>query len=165
MRTLRVALLLLVATGVVCLIALWALAPSEDEPRADLDLPREQRVDGWPDAARLARTGTFEPTYLPGDSGGPKLTVRGVPGDSSRPLTAEYEGGLLVRQAHVDVDPQLRDEPAEVDGADDAWWGSVKEAEYLYVRRGETLVILSGRPGKELIRTAGSLKPVERGDG
>lgn len=163
MRALRVALLL-VAVGVVCLIALWVLAPSEDEPRADLDLPREQRVGGWPDAARLARTDTFEPTYLPG-GGEPKLTVRGVPGDSSRPLTAEYEGGLIVRQAHVDVDPQLHDEPAEVDGASDAWWGSVEKKEYLYVRRGSTLVILSGRSGEELIRTAGSLKPVERGDG
>ena len=95
----------------------------------------------------------------------PQLTVRGIPGDSSRPLADEYGNGLLVRQAHVDVDPQLEDESAEVEGADDAWWGMVREKRYLYVVRGETLVILSGLSREDLIRTADSLGPVEEGDG
>ena len=91
--------------------------------------------------------------------------MRGIPGDSSRPLSAEYGNGLLVRQAHVDVDPQLEDESAEVEGADDAWWGMVREKRYLYVVRGETLVIMSGLSREDLIRTAGSLRPVEGKDG
>ena len=65
----------------------------------------------------------------------------------------------------MDVDPQLEDEAAEVEEADDAWWATVQEARYLYVRRGDTLVILSGGPEEELIRTAGSLRPVEATDG
>jgi hypothetical protein len=91
--------------------------------------------------------------------------VRGIPGDSSRPLAAEYENGLLVRQAQLDVDPQLEDEPAKVDGADDAWWGTVREKTYLYIVRGETLVIMSGLSREELIRTADSLRHIETGDG
>ncbi len=91
--------------------------------------------------------------------------MRGIPGDSSRPLVAEYENGLAVGQAHVDVDPQLEDQPAEVEGADDAWWGTVGEETYLYVERGETLVIMSGPSRRDLILTAGSLKPVETTDG
>ena len=140
------------------------LASREDRLSADADLPREQRVDSWRKAAELARTDTFEPTYVPGGAR-PELTVRGIPGDSSRPLAAEYGNGLLVRQAHVDVDPQLEDEPAEVEGTDDAWWGTVREKTYLYVVRGETLVITSGLPRGDLIRTAGSLRPVEGNDG
>ena len=159
MRALRIALLL-VALSAAGLLALLALTPSGDRLPQDADLPREQHVSGWPKAAELARIATFEPTYLPRGTGQPELTVRGIPGDSSRPLAAEYEGGLIIRQAHVDVDPQLEDEPAEVDGADDAWWGSVQEATYLYVRRGKTLIILSGLPREDLLRTAGSLKPV-----
>ena len=91
--------------------------------------------------------------------------MHGIPGDSSRPLAAEYGNGLLMRQAHVDVDPQLEDESAEVEGADDAWWGMVRDKRYLYVVRGETLVILSGLPREDLIRTAGSLRPVEGNNG
>lgn len=136
-------------------------ACSQGRLQEDADLPRDQRVNGWPEAAELARTDTFEPTHLAGEASEPKLTVRGVPGDSSRPLAAEYPGGLLIRQAHVDVDPQLEDEPARVDEADDAWWGTVQGSTHLYVRRGETLVILSGRPREDLIRAAGSLRPVE----
>jgi len=160
MRALRIALLpvALIAAG---LLALLALLPSGDRLPPDADLPREQHVSGWPKAAELARIDTFEPIYLPRGTGKPELTVRGIPGDSSRPLAAEYEGGLIIRQAHVDVDPQLEDEPAEVDGADDAWWGSVQEVTYLYVRRGKTLIILSGLPSNDLIQTAGSLRPVE----
>jgi hypothetical protein len=132
----------------------------ENTLSADSDLPREQRVSGWRKAAELARTDTFEPTFVPGEAK-PELTVRGIPGDSSRPLAAEYGNGLLVRQAHVDVDPQLEAEPAEVKEADDAWWGMVREKRYLYVQRGETLVIMSGLSSEDLIRTAGSLRPVE----
>lgn len=162
MRALRIALLLIIAAE-ACLLAL-ALASPGSELRADSDLPREQRVSGWRKAAELARTDTFEPTNEPGGAR-PELTVRGIPGDSSRPLVAEYENGLAVRQAHVDVDPQLEDEPAEVEGADDAWWGTVGEETYLYVERGETLVIMTGLSREDLIRTAGSLKPVETTDG
>jgi hypothetical protein len=159
-RTLLIALLVVLAAE-VCLLA---LAIPEDKLPAHADLPREQRVNGWRKAAELARTETFEPTYVPGGAK-PELTVRGIPGDSSRPLAAEYGNGLLVRQAHVDVDPQLEDESAEVEGADDAWWGMVREKRYLYVVRGETLVIMSGLSREDLIRTAGSLRPVEEGDG
>jgi hypothetical protein len=63
------------------------------------------------------------------------------------------------------VDPQLEAEPAEVEGADDAWWGMVREKRYLYVERGEILVIMSGMSREVLIRTAGSLRPVEDNDG
>jgi hypothetical protein len=153
----------LVVTAELCLLA-FALAPREDRLPADSDLPRDQRVSGWRKAAELARTDTFEPTYVPGGAR-PELTVHGIPGDSSRPLAAEYGNGLLVRQAHVDVDPQLEDESAEVEAADDAWWGMVREKRYLYVQRGETLVIMSGLSREDLIRTAGSLRPVEEGDG
>ena len=162
MRALRIALLLVVAAE-VCLLIL-ALASPENTLPADSDLPREQRVNGWRKVAELARTETFEPTSVPGGAK-PTLTVRGIPGDTSRPLSAEYENGLLVRQAHVDVDPQLEDESAEVEGADDAWWGMVREKRYLYVVRGETLVIMSGLSREDLIRTAGSLRPVEGKDG
>ena len=162
MRALRRALLLVVVAE-VCLLVV-ALASREIPLPADSDLPREQHVSGWHKAAELARTDTFEPTFVPGGAK-PELTVRGIPGDSSRPLAAEYGNGLLVRQAHVDVDPQLEDESAEVEGADDAWWGMVREKRYLYVVRGETLVIMSGLSREDLIRTAGSLRPVEEGDG
>ena len=162
MRALRIALLLLI-TAEVCLLAV-AIASPENTLPADSDLPREQRVNGWQKAAELARTETFEPTYVPG-SAKPTLTVRGIPGDSSRPLAADYGNGLLVRQAQVDVDPQLEDEPAEVEGADDAWWGAVREKRYLYVVRGETLVIMSGLSREDMIRTADSLRPVEESDG
>jgi hypothetical protein len=161
-RALRTALLLIVAAEVFLLL-LALLSPKNTLP-ADSDLPREQRVSGWRKAADLARTDTFEPTYVPGGAK-PELTVRGIPGDSSRPLAAEYGNGLLVRQAHVDVDPQLEDESAEVEGADDAWWGTVREKTYLYVVRGETLVIMSGLSREDLIRTAGSLRLVEDNNG
>jgi hypothetical protein len=39
--------------------------------------------------------------------------------------------------------------------------GMVREKRYLYVQRGETLVIMSGLSSEDLIRTAGSLRPVE----
>jgi hypothetical protein len=162
MRVLRIALLLVVVAE-ACLLA-WALASPGDELPADSDLPREQRVSGWRKAAELARTETFEPTNTPGGAK-PALTVRGIPGDSSRPLAAEYENGLLVREAQIDVDPQLEDEPAKVEGADDAWWGTVGDKTYLYVVKGETLVIMSGSSRGDLIQTAGSLKRVETSDG
>jgi hypothetical protein len=162
MRALRICLLLVVAAE-VCLLAV-AIASPENTLPADSDLPREQRVSGWRRAAELARTDTFEPAFVPGGAR-PTLTVRGIPGDTSRPLAAEYGNGLLVRQAHVDVDPQLEDESAEVEGADDAWWGMVRERRYLYVVRGETLVIMSGLSREDLIQTADSLRPVEEGDG
>ena len=159
MRILGIALLLIVAAE-VCLLV---LASSEEKLPAGSDLPREQRVSGWQEAANLARTDTFKPTSVPEDADGPKLTVRGIPGDSSRPLAAEYGDGLVIREAHMDVDPQLEDEPAEVEGADDAWWGTVREETYLYVKRGETLVILSGLTREDLLQTASSLEPVEHG--
>jgi hypothetical protein len=159
-RALGITLLVLLAAE-VCLLAL-ALVSSNDTLPADSDLPREQRVNGWQRAADLARTDTFEPASLAGGER-PELTVRGIPGDSSRPLAAEYGDGLIIRQAHVDVDPQLEDEPAGVEGADEAWWGTVRDETYLYVVRGETLVILSGLPREDLIRTANSLRPVENG--
>ena len=155
--------LLLVAMSAICLLAFWVLALSEDESRADLDLPRKEHVSGWSAAAKLARIDTFEPTYLPQGAGEPELTVHGIPGDSSRPLAAEYRGSLILRQAHVDIAPGLVDEPAEVNGADEAWWGTAQETTYLYVRRGATLIILSGHSSDELIRVAGSLRPVDDG--
>ncbi len=164
MGALRIALLV-AAAAVLCVVAFLALTPPEGELPADSDLPREQSVDGWSGAADLAGTNTFEPAILPEGAGAPELTVRGIPGDSSRPVTAEYGGGLVIRQAHVDVDPQLEDEAAEVEGSDDAWWGTVQENTYLYVRKGETLVILSGASEEELIQTASSLEAVEVGDG
>ena len=162
MSALRIVLLLIV-TAELCLLG-FALASPEYALPADSDLPRDQHVSGWKEAAELTRTDTFEPTSVPG-SEKPKLTVRGIPGDSSRPLAAEYGNGLLIREARIDVDPQLEDEPAEVEGADDAWWGTVREKRYLYVARGETLLIMSGLPREDLLRTAGSLKPVEDDDG
>jgi hypothetical protein len=162
MRVLCMALLLVVAAE-VCLLA-WALASLDTELPADSDLPREQRVNGWQRAAELARTETFEPTYVPRGARS-ELTMRGNPGDSSRPLAAEYGNGLLVRQAQIDVDPQLEDEPAEVEGVDEAWWGTVGEKTYLYVERDETLVIMSGLSREDLTRTAGLLRLVETGDG
>ena len=162
MRALRTVLLLIVAAEVFLL--LLALVSPKNTLPVDSDLPREQRVSGWRKAADLAVTDTFEPTYVPGGAK-LELTVRGIPGDSSRPLAAEYGNGLVVSQAHVDVDPQLEDESAEVEGADDAWWGTVRGKRYLYVQRGETLVIVSGLSGEDLIRTAGSLKPVEDNNG
>ena len=131
--------------------------------QADLDLPRKEHVSGWSEAAKLARIDTFEPIYLPQGAGEPELTVRGIPGDSSRPLAAEYRGSLILRQAHVDIAPGLVDEPAEVSGADVAWWGTAQETTYLYVRRGATLIILTGHSSDELIRVAGSLRSVDDG--
>ena len=126
-------------------------------------MPRKERVRGWAEAAKLARIDTFEPTYLPQGAGEPELTVRGIPGDSSRPLAVEYRGLLVLRQAHVEIAPGLEDGPAEVSGADEAWWGNVQGTTHLYVRRGATLIILSGQPRDELIRVAGSLRPVDSG--
>jgi hypothetical protein len=162
-RALRIALFLIVAAE-ACLLVL-ALASPEDELPVDSDLPRGQRVSGWKKAAELAGTATFEPTSLPGSADKPELTVRGITGDSSRPLAAEYGNSLIVRQAHEDVDPQLEDKPAEVEGADGAWWGTVREKRYLYVVKGETLIIMSGLSREDLIRTAGSLRPVEGNNG
>jgi hypothetical protein len=160
MRTLGIVLILTLAAE-VCLLVLALVLP-EDRLPADSDLPREQHVNGWHKAAELARTDTFEPSSLAGGEK-PELTVRGIPGDSSRPLAAEYGDGLVIREAHVDVDPQLEDETAEVKGSDDAWWGTVRGETYLYVKRDKTLVILSGMSRKDLIQTASSLKPVENG--
>jgi hypothetical protein len=159
MRILSIVLLLVVAAE-VCLLV---LASSEEKLPADSDLPSEQSVGGWQKAAGLAGTDTFKPASVPEGANEPRLTVRGIPGESSRPLAAEYGDGLVIREAHMDVDPQLEDEPAEVEGADDAWWGTVREKTYLYVRRGGTLVILSGLPREDLIQTASSLEPVENG--
>ncbi|HJQ28655.1 MAG TPA: hypothetical protein VJ827_04910 [Rubrobacter sp.] len=159
MRIIGIVLLLIVAAE-VCLLALAFASPEETLP-ADSDLPRKQRVGGWQEAASLARTDSFKPASE--GAGGPKLTVRGIPGDRSRPLAAEYGDGLVIREAYVDADPQLEDEPAEVEGADRAWWGTVRGETYLYVRRDETLVILSGLTREDLIRTASSLEPVENG--
>jgi hypothetical protein len=153
--------LLLVAMCTSCL--LWVLALSEGESRADLDLPRKEPVSGWSEAAKLASIDTFEPTYLPQGAGEPELTVRGIPGDGSRPLAAEYRGSLVLRQAHVDIAPGLEDEPAKVSGADEAWWGTAQETKHLYVRKGATLIILSGHASDELIRVAGSLRSVDDG--
>ena len=161
MRILGIVLLLIVAAE-VCLLALAFASPEEDLP-ADSDLPREQSVGGWQRAAGLAGTDIFKPASVSEGANEPKLTVRGIPGDSSRPLAAEYRDGLMIREAHVDVDPQLEDEPAEVDGADAAWWGTVRGETYLYVQRGETLVILSGLPREDLTLSASSLRPVENG--
>ena len=159
MRILGIVLLLVVAAEVYLLV----LASSEEKLPADSDLPREQRVGGWQEAAGLAGTGTFNPASVPEGTNEPKLTVRGIPGDSSRPIAAEYGDGLVIREAYADVNPQLEDEPAKVEGSDDAWWGTVREETYLYVMRDETLVILSGLPREELIQTASSLEPVENG--
>ena len=150
MRALRIASLL-AATAAVCLLVLLAIAASRERLPADSDLPREQSVGGWSAAAKLARTDTFEPATLPDDAGDPKLTVRGIPGDSSRPIAAAYPGGLIVRQAHVDVDPQLEDEPAKVEGTDDAWWGTV---------RGQVPLLTQGRDtGDPLGRARGGVDP------
>ena len=153
--------LLLVAMSAICLLAIWVLALCEDE--SNLDLPRKERVSGWSEAAKHAGIDTFEPTYLPQGAGEPELTVRGIPGDISRPLATEYSGGLILRQAHVDIAPGLVDEPAEVSGSDEAWWGTVQETTSLYVRRGATLIILSGQASDELSRVAGSLRSVDDG--
>ena len=152
---------LLLLAALIIVLMLWAIRPSEDKVQADRDLPRKQRVSGWREAAKIAGIDTFEPTYLPQGAGDPELTVRGIPGDSSRPLAAEYRDGLVLREAHVDVAPGLVDESAEVSGADEAWWGTVRESTHLYVRRGETLVILSRQSRDELVRVAGSLRPVD----
>lgn len=160
MRALGIALLVVLATE-ACLLVLALSAPDDTLP-TDSDLPREQSVNGWQRAAELARTDTFEPASVKRNER-PELTVRGIPGDSSRPLAAEYGDGLIIREAHADVDPQLEDEPAEIEGADDAWWGTVRGETYLYVVRGETLVILSGLPREDLIETANSLRSVENG--
>ena len=161
MKALGIVLLVILAAE-VCLLVI-ALSSPDDTLPPDSDLPREQRVGGWQKAANLAGTDTFKPATVPGGANEPKLTVRGIPGDSSRPLAAEYGDDLVIRQAHVDVDPQLEDEPAEVEGADEAWWGTVRDETYLYVVRGETLVMLSGLPREDLIQTASSLRHVENG--
>ena len=161
MRILGFALILILVAE-VCLLTLALVLPEDRLPPGS-DLPREQHVSGWQKAASLAGTDTYKPASVPDGASEPKLTVLGIPGDSSRPLAAEYGDGLVIREAHVDVDPQLEDETAEVEGADDAWWGTVRGKTYLYVRRGETLVILSGLTREDLIQTASSLRPVENG--
>jgi hypothetical protein len=152
----------LILAAEVCLLALALVLPADRFP-AGSDLPRKQSVGGWQRAAALAGTDIFKPDSVSEGANEPKLTVRGIPGDSSRPLAAEYRDGLVIREAYVDADPQLEDEPAEVEGSDDAWWGTVRGETYLYDKRGETLVILSGLPREDLIETASSLEPVENG--
>src|SRR5215212_3681279 len=103
MWTLGIVLILILAAE-VCLLAL-ALAVPEDRLPDYSDLPSEQSVGGWQRAAGLAGTDIFKPASVSEGANEPKLTVRGIPGDSSRPLAAEYGDGLLIREAHVDVDP------------------------------------------------------------
>lgn len=126
----------------------------------EADLPLRQPVASWNEAASLAGVPLFAPPE--GTAGVPSLEVRGVAGDPTRPVWATYPSGLQMIQAHRDVipPPEEEDELIQVAGADQAWRGDASGREYLLARRGETLVLLSGRPDDEMIALAGALEPV-----
>ncbi len=120
--------------------------------------PQSEQVDSWTDAACLAGVPLFAP---PGRDGPDELAVYGVPGDATRPVEVRFDDGLRVVQAHRDVlPPAASGRLASVSGADDAWWHSAEGTEYLVVRHGETLVILSGLPDDALVEVASTLEPV-----
>ena len=127
---------------------------------AGADVPQDLVVSDWQAAAGYAGVPLFAPAS--GDLGSATITVRGVPGDPIRPIDVRYEGGLHLVETHRDVLPPP-DDPAEeipVRGADQAWRGEVRGTDYLYVRRGDTLILLDGRTDEARIQIAESLAPV-----
>jgi len=148
-------------------LALIALAAAQvgrngTAVREDLDIPRSDRTAGWAAAAALAGVPLFEPGEPGQNAGQPQILVRGVAGDPTRPVQARYANGLVLHQAHRDVIPAPEDENEfiEIRGADEAWRGEASGVEYLLVRRGSTLVILSGLPAERLDQAAASLRPI-----
>ena len=122
--------------------------------------PQPEPVDAWIDAARVAGV----PLFAPIDRGDPDdMWVHGIPGDATRPIEARYGDGLHMVQAYRDVLPESEfGRAVSVSGADDSWWHSAEGTEYLAVRWGETLVVLSGLPDDELVDVASGLQPVSR---
>lgn len=95
-------------------------------------------------------------------TGEPTLEVRGVAGDPTRPVWATYEDGLRMIQAHRDVLPAPEDESESfpVPGADEAWRGDAGDEPYVLIRRGDTLVLLSGATEERMVAVGSALAPV-----
>lgn len=136
------------------------VAPWRPDGPAGLDVPRAEVVSGWVAAEALAGMALYRPADTA--RGAPRLVVRGVPGDPTRPVAATWDDGLEILQAHRDVlpgpDPEER---FPIEGSDEAWRATVHERAYVYARQGDVLVLLSGRPDAELVALAASLLPVE----
>jgi len=153
-----------VAFGLVVGAAIAALAPvgpARPAVLVGLDVPQALIVADWAAAESLAGIDLYRPADGVRDP--PRLVVRGVPGDPTRPVAATWDDGLEVVQAHRDVLPGP--DPGElinIPGADEAWRATVHERDYVYARRDDVLVLLSGRPDPELVTLAGALMPVER---
>lgn len=133
-------------------------APAKFAPPSGADLPRHDPIASWSAASQIAGVPLFAPSL---QLGTPTIAARGVPGDPSRPIFATYADGVQVIEAERGVLPGP--DPSEelsLVGADQAWRGEVAGVTYLYVRRGPTLVILSGAPDAELMAVALSLRPV-----
>ncbi|MDQ6682007.1 MAG: hypothetical protein M3Y88_01890 [Chloroflexota bacterium] len=151
--------------GLVAAIAFfaagWLLLPGAGAnlPLPQSDIPHSDPVPSWTVASRSAGV----PLYVPDESGlgAPSLRVRGVPGDATRPVVATYAAGLEVIEAQHDVLPPPQPEQhISVAGASEAWTGEANGRHYVYVRRGPTLVLLSGAPDAALRRLAGTLRLV-----
>lgn len=126
----------------------------------EADLPLRQSVASWAEAAALAGVPLYAPPV--GVAGTPVLEVRGVAMDPTRPVWATYPSGLRMIQAHRDVLPAPHDENEffEVPGADEAWRGDAGGEPYVLIRRGETLVLLSGAPDEQMVAASSALEPV-----
>ncbi len=140
---------------VICVALLAAgctTAPAHASVAPDADIPLRQGVESWAEAATLAGVPLYAP---PADlAGEPTLEVRGVAGDPTRPVWATYDDGLRMIQAHRDVLP-APDDPAEffpVPGADEAWRGDAGDQPYVLIRRGDTLILLSGAADELMVR-------------
>lgn len=155
----RDVLILLVAALVAAATTWLAVSPPSDFATVSgADLPRHDPVGSWSAASQIAGVPLFSPSLQLGTS---RISARGVPGDASRPIVATYANGVQVIEAERGVlpGPELGEQVSLV-GADEAWRGEVAGVTYLYVRRGSTLVILSGGPDAELMAIARSLRPV-----
>ncbi len=113
----------------------------------------------WATAAERTNLELYRPAYLPDDAGQPQIIPIGF-GETVQTVTATYGNGLTLVQVNQNPSQQ-GGETAEVEGADEAYFGRTGQGRALNVRRGQTWISLLGQPDRELIRIAESLEPVQ----
>jgi len=155
-----------IAAGVLCAVVVTSLVLQYHSLRPShpaiwsFDSPRQDQVNTWGQAAGLAHVSLQRPTRLPANAGKPRIVVRGIPGDPTRPVAVRYHGLHLV-EAPTAIDPQIRDNQEVVAYANDAWSAKIQGTVHLFVRRGATLAELWGRSVEVMISVAESFHKVK----
>lgn len=149
-----------VVTGAVLYAAWTAIslllgAVSSGEP------PVGDPAASWEEAAARQDFALYRPTWLPPDVGELQLNTLEI-GGMIRAVDAEYRGGLVINQSTQVAESGGPVEPARIAGADEARYESPEDQRILVIRRGRTWISLFGRPDKQLVRVAESLRPVRK---